>query len=60
MSSCKIRGVKLFKFLVLVILAAGLVYGWYEYREFTAVPTTRLSAGSYYPEMPPDSHHYYL
>ncbi|MCO5384147.1 MAG: hypothetical protein NHB15_20470 [Methanosarcina barkeri] len=60
MSSCKIRGVKLFKFLVLFILAAGLVYGWFEYREFTAVPATRLAAGSYYPEMPPDSHHYYL
>ncbi|MDQ1253819.1 MAG: hypothetical protein QG646_3008, partial [Euryarchaeota archaeon] len=51
---------KLFIFLILTILAAGLVYGLYEYREFTAVPTGRLAAGSYYPEMPPDSHHYYL
>jgi hypothetical protein len=56
----KIRGAKFFKFLVLAILAAGIVYGWYEYREFTAVPTTRLAADSYYPEMPPDSHHHYL
>jgi hypothetical protein len=56
----KIKGVKLFKFLVLITLAAGLAYGWYEYREFTAVPTTCLAADSYYQEMPPDSHHHYL
>ena len=54
------KKVKLFIFLILTILAAGLVYGLYEYREFTAVPTERLAAGSYYPEMPPNSHHYYL
>jgi hypothetical protein len=56
----KKRSVRLFKFLVFAILVAGLAYGCYEYRTFTAVPTTRLVAGSYYPEMPPDSHHYYL
>jgi hypothetical protein len=60
MLRCKERSVSLFKFLVLAILVAGLTYGCYEYRVFTAVPTTRLVAGSYYPEMPPDSHHYYL
>ena len=60
MSRCKERSVRLFKFLVLAILVAGLAYGFYEYRIFTAVPTTRLAAGSYYPEIPPDSHHYYL
>lgn len=60
MLSREIKSVKLFKFLALTILAAGLIYGWYEYREFTAVPTTRLTPGSYYPEMPPDSHHHYL
>ena len=59
-SRCKERSVRLFKFLVLAILVAGLAYGFYEYRIFTAVPTTRLAAGSYYPEIPPDSHHYYL
>lgn len=56
----KITGFKLFKLLVLVTLATCLVYGWYQFNEFTSVPTTRLTAGSYYPEMPPDSHHYYL
>lgn len=56
----KIRGVKLFKFLALAILAACLIYGWYEYGELTAVPTTRLAADSYYPEMPPDNNHHYL
>jgi pimeloyl-ACP methyl ester carboxylesterase len=56
----RIRGPRLFKFMALAILMAGIVYGWYEYKEFTAVPTQRLAAGSYYPEMPPDSHHYYL
>lgn len=54
------KKVKLFIFLILTTLAAGLVYGLYEYQEFTAVPAERLAAGSYYPEMPPDSHHYYL
>lgn len=56
----KERSVRLFKFLALTILVAGLVYGCYEYRIFTSVPTTRLAAGNYYPEIPPDSHHYYL
>jgi hypothetical protein len=56
----KIRGIKLFKLLMLCILLSCLVYGLYEYREFTAVPTERLAVGSYYPEMLPDSHHYYL
>jgi len=60
MSSREIKSIKLFKFLTLVILAAGLIYGWYEYREFTTIPATRLTPGSYYPEMPPDSHHHYL
>jgi pimeloyl-ACP methyl ester carboxylesterase len=39
---------------------ACLIYGWHEYRAFTAAPTTRIAAGSYYPEMPPDAQHYYL
>jgi pimeloyl-ACP methyl ester carboxylesterase len=51
---------KKIKIVLLFIFLAGLIYGWYEYRVFTAVPTTRLSAGSYYPEMPPDSQHHYL
>lgn len=56
----KIRGFKFFKFMVLVLFLGSLVYGYCEYKEFTAVPTTRLAVGSYYPEMPPDSYHYYL
>jgi pimeloyl-ACP methyl ester carboxylesterase len=54
------KGLEFFKFIVLIVFLGSLVYGYYEYKEFTAVPTTRLAAGSYYPEMPPDSHHYYL
>ncbi|HIH75058.1 MAG TPA: hypothetical protein HA306_07755 [Methanosarcina sp.] len=57
---CRGRNIKLLKFLAFAFLIAGFLYGWYEYREFTSVPTERLPAGSYYPEMPPDSHHYYL
>lgn len=56
----KIIGFKFFKIMLLVILLGSLVYGYYEYKEFTAVPTTRLAAGSYYSEMPPNNHHYYL
>lgn len=60
MLGCRKRNFKFLKFLTLAFLVAGFLYGWYEYREFTAVPTERLAAGSYYPEMPPDSHHHYL
>lgn len=60
MLGCRGRNIKLLKFLALTFLVAGFLYGWYEYREFTAVPTERLAAGSYYLEMPPDSHHHYL
>ncbi len=56
----KIKGFKFFKFIVLIVFVGSLVYGCYEYNEFTAVPATRLATGSYYPEMPQDSHHYYL
>jgi len=55
-----IRSFKFFKFMVLTILLGSLVYGYYEYEKFTSVPTTRLAVGSYYPEMPPNNHHYYL
>lgn len=56
----KIKGFKFFKFIVLIVFVGSLVYGCYKYNEFNAVPATRLATGSYYPEMPPDSHHYYL
>jgi len=42
-----------------IIVISG-VYGWHEYQNFNAVPLTRLAAGSYYPEMPPDEYHHYL
>ncbi|HUS76761.1 MAG TPA: hypothetical protein VMY43_12250 [Methanothrix sp.] len=45
--------------LLAVVLGCG-AYGWNEYEEFFEVPTTRLAAGSFYPEMPSDSHHHYL
>lgn len=51
---------KIFKTIVVIIFLAGLIYGWHAYRAFTAVPTSRLDSGSYYPEMPPDSQHHYL
>ena len=51
---------KKIKIIILLIFITGLIYGWCEYQAFTAAPTTRLAAGSYYPEMPPDSQHHYL
>jgi len=42
-----------------LFLAAG-IYGWGEYRDFNAVPTTRIAPGEYYPEMPPDESHHYI
>ncbi|VVB64459.1 Uncharacterised protein [uncultured archaeon] len=42
-----------------IIVVAG-IYGWHEYQAFNAVPTTRLAAGGYYPEMPPDGYHHYV
>lgn len=60
MLGCRKINFKFLKFLTLAALITVFVYGWYEYREFTSVPTERLTAGSYYPEMAPDSHHYYL
>jgi len=46
--------------LLFAIAVAGGIYGWHEYQAFNAVPTTRLAAGSYYPEMPPDENHRYI
>lgn len=46
--------------LLLVILAAGVAYAWHEYDDLFSVPTSRLEAGGFYPEMFPDGHHYYL
>lgn len=42
-----------------LFLAAG-IYGWHEYQVFNAVPTTRLAAGGYYSEIPPDENHRYI
>jgi pimeloyl-ACP methyl ester carboxylesterase len=46
--------------LFLAIIFVGGIYGWHGYQAFNAVPLTRLAAGSYYPEMPPDEYHHYL
>ncbi|TCL31815.1 hypothetical protein EV210_12627 [Anaerospora hongkongensis] len=54
------KSFSLIKFFLVPIIITGFAYGWHEYRLFTAVPTERLAAGSYYPEMPPDEHHHYL
>jgi len=45
---------KIVVFLLLAIIVVGGIYGWHGYQAFNAVPLTRLAAGSYYPEMPPD------
>ena len=45
---------------VVTILSAAGLYFWRAYRSLTVVPTTRIHAGSHYPEMPPDEHHHYL
>jgi len=60
MLGCRGRNFKFLKFLALAVLVLVCLYGWYEYRELVAVPTERLTTGSYYSEMPPDSHHHYL
>jgi pimeloyl-ACP methyl ester carboxylesterase len=46
--------------LLLALLIVCGAYAWHEYEEFFSVPATRLEAGGFYPEMPPDSHHHYL
>jgi len=46
--------------LILALFLAARIYGLGEYQEFNAVPTTRLAAGGYYPEMPPDESHHYI
>jgi pimeloyl-ACP methyl ester carboxylesterase len=47
--------------LLLLLAAFGcLAYGWHEYQVFFEVPTTRLAADSFYPEILPDAHHHYL
>jgi hypothetical protein len=51
---------KIAAILLLAIIVISGVYGWHEYQNFNAVPLTRLAAGSYYPEMPPDEYHHYL
>lgn len=46
--------------LLLALLIGGGAYAWHKYEEFFSVPATRLEAGGFYPEMPPDYHHRYL
>ena len=43
-----------------LLAAAGLLYAYSQYRAFMAPPASRLAAGAYYPEMPPDALHHYL
>jgi hypothetical protein len=66
---CRFQGAKDMKYketreicllLILALFLAAGIYGWYEYQEFNAVPTTRLAAGDYYPEMLPDESHHYI
>jgi hypothetical protein len=46
--------------LLSAIIVAGGIYCWHEYEAFNEVPATRLVAGSYYFEMPPDEYHHYM
>lgn len=43
-----------------VVLAAAIVWGYYQYRIYFSVPKERLALSEYYPEMPPDSSHIYM
>ena len=51
---------KLFGFSVLSICLILLILGYYSIKPYISIPTTRLKAGEYYKEMPPDSKHIYL
>lgn len=57
----KHRGRK-FLCIFLMLLAAGfaLYFADSKYSKFMAPPTARLAQGSYYAELPPDSHHIYI
>ena len=46
--------------ILIIVFAIGGFYGWQKYKVFMSAPTTRLAAGSYYPQMPPDDHHIYI
>ncbi|MGE5422271.1 MAG: hypothetical protein ACM3QW_03325 [Ignavibacteriales bacterium] len=51
---------KKFIYAILLLIAAGIIYGGVQYKQFATPPTTRLAAGSYYPEMPPDELRHYI
>lgn len=46
--------------IILIIVLIAIIFGWLKFRDLYKVPTWRLKAGTYYPQMPPDDHHYYL
>jgi pimeloyl-ACP methyl ester carboxylesterase len=56
----KITKRNLFWIVLAIVFIIGGFYGWHEYRVFMSAPTTRLTAGGYYPQMPPDDHHIYI
>ncbi len=56
----KITKRKRFWIVVAIVFIMGGFYAWHEYRVFMSVPTSRLTAGDYYPQMPPDEHHLYI
>lgn len=56
----KISKRKLAGIVLTIVFTIGSFYGWHEYRIFMSTPTTRLTAGGSYPEMPPDDHHIYI
>ena len=46
--------------LLLVLVVSGGAYAWHEYEMFFSVPSARLQADGFYPDMPPDAHHRYM
>src|ERR1039458_1889225 len=48
------------KIVVAMAMAAGVAWGYLQYRSFFAVPLDRLALDRSYPEMPPDERHRYI
>lgn len=46
--------------IILLLMVIGGMYGCYKLYELNEVPQTRLTAGTYYPDMMPDAHHHYI
>lgn len=45
---------------ILLLVLFSAIYGAYKFHEFMSPPESRLEAGSFYKEMPPDARHIYI